>query len=89
MSASPWWTVADDAELDVLFDEFVGIYFRHRERCESCGSGPWCEPMQDAFQIVLDWQRRRRLRSKAEWLRAREPFTLNGNSSPARRGASS
>jgi hypothetical protein len=72
MSPSPYWTEADDAELDVLLDEFTGIYYRHRERCVHCGSGPWCEPMRDAFDVVLEWRRGRMLRSKADWLRARE-----------------
>jgi hypothetical protein len=73
MSAAPcWWTPADDAELDVLFDEFVGIWHRHRDNCETCSSGPWCDGLRDCFQIVLDWKRGRELRSKAEWLRVRE-----------------
>jgi hypothetical protein len=71
MSAAPWTTPADLAEFDVLLDEAVGIYWRHRDRCDQCGNGPWCEPMAAVFEMVLDWRRRRELRSKAEWLRER------------------
>jgi hypothetical protein len=75
---APWWTPADEAELDLLFEEFVGIYFRHRDRCDACGKGPWCEPMRDAFEIVLDWKRGRELRSKAAWLRIRQTLRDEG-----------
>jgi hypothetical protein len=75
LSAAPWWTDADAAELDVLFDAFLEeAYWKHLERgCDECGSGgPWCDGLRDVFEIVLDWRRRRRLQSKAEWLRCRE-----------------
>jgi hypothetical protein len=39
VSAALWWTEADDAELDVLLDAFIGIYYRHRDRCDECGVG--------------------------------------------------
>jgi hypothetical protein len=69
----PWWTSADDAELDLLVDEFVRVAFVHRDRCSVCSAGgPWCEPLHDAFDGLLGWRRGREFRSKAEWLRARQ-----------------
>ena len=71
MSASSWWTPADAAELDVLVHELVRVAFVHRERCSTCQPGqPWCDPLRDAFDSVLEWTEARELRSGAEWLRA-------------------
>lgn len=73
MNARPWWTEADAAELDVLVHEFVRVAFLHRNRCTECQKGgPWCERLRDAFEAVTEWRDYRDLRSKAEWLRARE-----------------
>lgn len=70
------WTAADDAELDVMVDELVRSYFEHRELCESCrrwserepGATP-CPHMQNAVGVVIDWEHRRELLSRAEELR--------------------
>ena len=70
--SAPWWSAADDAGLDVLVDRFLDVFYCHRERCPTCASGPWCEPMRECFAVITDWKRGRELRSKAEWLRARE-----------------
>jgi|RhiMethySRZTD1v2_1073278.scaffolds.fasta_scaffold273472_2 hypothetical protein len=37
---TPYWTGADQAELDVLVHALVGGYFEHRERCEACKPEP-------------------------------------------------
>jgi hypothetical protein len=69
----PWWTEADAAELDVLLEEFVRVAFIHRGHCAICSAGgPWCEPLREALDALLEWRRGRELRSKAEWLRARQ-----------------
>jgi hypothetical protein len=71
--ATPFWTAADNAELDVLVDVFVRGALDHRERCRVCASGgPWCLELREAFQIVVDWQRTRRRQSLAVWLRSRQ-----------------
>jgi hypothetical protein len=67
-----WWTDADEAELDVLVNAFVGAACAHKAcvRCRELNT--WCPPMISAFEAVLEWRRSRQLRSRAEWLRARE-----------------
>jgi hypothetical protein len=73
LAAQPWWTAADDAELDLLVHEFVKAAFRHREACATCrAGGPWCQPLREAFEAALDWRDGRSFRSKAAWLRLRE-----------------
>jgi hypothetical protein len=69
LSAMPWWTRADAAELVVLADALTDAAWLHKERCAVCRErGPWCEPLRDAFDAMLSWRRRRILRSRAEWL---------------------
>ena len=71
--SSLWWTEADEAELAVLLDEFVKHARAHRETCRVCRTGgPYCASLVEAFDVLLDWKRGRELRSKAQWLRARE-----------------
>jgi hypothetical protein len=69
-ATAPWWTLADDAELDLLVHEFIRAAFAHRADCETCRGGrAWCGPLADAFEGVLEWRRGRVLRSRAAWLR--------------------
>jgi hypothetical protein len=76
LSAQAWWTVADEAELDLLARELVRVAFIHREKCSTCrAGGPWCPAMVDALEAVLEWREGRVLRSKAAWLRARQELT--------------
>jgi hypothetical protein len=85
LAAQLWWTAADEAELDLLVHEFVKTAFRHREACAICrAGGPWCRPLSEAFEVVLDWRAGRVLRSKADWLRARQEAA--GRSVAATRG---
>jgi hypothetical protein len=73
VSAPAWWSAADQAELDVLILELVDGVADHRERCRVCSAGgPWCAGLREAFDVVLEWRRRRRLYSLATWLRARQ-----------------
>jgi hypothetical protein len=73
LRAQPWWTAADEAELDLLIEEFTRVAFVHREKCSTCrAGGPWCPPMVDALEAVFEWREGRVLRSKASWLRARQ-----------------
>lgn len=65
----PWWTAADQAELELLAHEFVRVAWIHKERCADCSGGPWCARLADAFAAVEEWRAGRMLRSKAEWLR--------------------
>jgi hypothetical protein len=53
LGAQPWWTAADEAELDLLVHDFVKAAFRHREACAICSAGgPWCGPLREAFEAV-------------------------------------
>jgi hypothetical protein len=72
-----WWTEADRAELDTVVCTFIDCLYEHRERCTSCSSGTlWCSHARRALDMLLDWRRRRDLRSRAEFLR-REQDELN------------
>jgi hypothetical protein len=69
----PWWTAADDAELDVLVSELVRRARQHRDHCSVCSAGgPWCPGMVEALEIVIEWRDGRILRSKANYLRELE-----------------
>lgn len=69
----PWWTAADQAELDVLTHEFVDGAWEHQERCAVCSQGgPWCKPLREALDVVLEFQQARDRMSKAQWLRAQQ-----------------
>jgi hypothetical protein len=62
-----YWIQADQDELEVLLHEFVGIYWRHRDRCEHCSSGPWCDGLLEIWELIEEWKRRRELRNRAAW----------------------
>jgi hypothetical protein len=69
----PYWTPADQAELDLLTHEFVRVAWAHRERCSTCrNKRGWCAPLADAFAELVGWRTRRRLASRAEHLRAEQ-----------------
>lgn len=73
LTDQPWWTDADQADLDLLTWEFVNAVQQHRERCPECAAGgPWCQPLVDAFQAVLDWRQGRILFSRAAFHRAHQ-----------------
>jgi hypothetical protein len=73
LRAEVWWTEADAAELDVVAHAFVKAAYVHRERCGTCSSGgPWCLPLREALDGVVEWRHGRVLRSKAAWLRELE-----------------
>jgi hypothetical protein len=70
VSARPFWTEADQAELDVLTHAFVYGFYDHRGRCAVCASGGrWCANVGEAFEVLEGWMRYRELRSRAEALR--------------------
>ena len=64
--SAPWWTEADQAEQEVLLDELVALWFEHRQRCSSTP----CPALLTAAGELLEWRRRRLLRSRATSLRA-------------------
>lgn len=75
MTAKPVsWTLADQAELDVLVHELVSRVFAHRERCSECAPGSACPQARTAVAAAVDvivaWRDGRRLRTRAEHLRA-------------------
>jgi hypothetical protein len=73
MSATPWWTPADAAELDVLVFELVRGYLKHKPRCASCAAGyPPCPHVRTAIEVVVEWREARALLSRAQHLRAAE-----------------
>jgi hypothetical protein len=75
MTPPPWWTEADQAELDLFIAEFVNTAWTHRERCPRCSAGgPWCDPLRRALQDVVDWRWLRALQGRAAYLRARQDF---------------
>jgi hypothetical protein len=72
LTDQPWWSVADQAELDVVVHELVRVAFVHRERCSVCSAGGSCRAMGEAIAAAIEWRDGRVLRSKAEWLRIRQ-----------------
>jgi hypothetical protein len=70
VNTPPYWTAADQAELDVLVCAFVDAAWTHGERCVTCKTGGWCEPLREGLDLVLEWRRRRLLHSEAAYLRA-------------------
>ena len=70
MSPFPWWTAADEAELDAIIHALCRAAWEHRDcaRCQALGT--WCQPMREAAEAALDWRRARALLSRAEFLRA-------------------
>jgi hypothetical protein len=77
----PWWSEADEAELDVLVDVLVGVVWRHKSGCLVCTfEGQLCDPAREALrravEVIEDWKRKRALRSRAAWLADRETDRL-------------
>jgi hypothetical protein len=74
LRGQPWWTRADEAELDVRVHELVVSALAHREAgCEPCASGyPPCPFVGALIAEVVAWRDHRILRSRAAWLRARQ-----------------
>jgi hypothetical protein len=72
LAEQPWWTSADEAELDLLVHELVRVAFLHRDRCATCNRDRWCDALRDATAALLEWRAGRVLRSKAAWLRIRQ-----------------
>lgn len=71
LDAQPWWTAADQAELQLLTEELVDGAFNHRDGCPTCRAGDrTCQPIRDAIEVMLAWRHRRILHSQAAWLRA-------------------
>ena len=66
MTRRGWWSEADQAEQEVLLDELVALWFEHRQRCSSTP----CPALLAAAAELLEWRRRRLLRSRATSLRA-------------------
>jgi hypothetical protein len=70
------WTRADQAELDIILWEFLDALYLHRDLCAACYRlNRWCRPLDDAWTAVEVWLYRRRLLSKAQWLRDEETLT--------------
>jgi hypothetical protein len=68
-----FWTEADDAELRLLAFHFAKAHYLHRGHCLVCGrGGPYCIPLREALEAILDWRTGRILANKAAWLRERE-----------------
>jgi hypothetical protein len=66
----PWWTPADQAELDLLVRQLVDRRFEHRLRCSVCAAGyPPCPFVRAEIERVIEWRDVRVLLSQATWLR--------------------
>lgn len=63
------WTAADAAELDVLIDELVRCYYRHRPTCPNCATAQACQHLHTAIDEILEWRHHRELLTRAEQLR--------------------
>ena len=73
LRSQPWWTLADQAELDQRTHALVGEVFDHRAGCEVCASGyPPCPFVREAIEAVVNWRDASVLQSKALWLRLRQ-----------------
>ena len=79
LRAQPWWTDADQSELEQLVWEFVQLGRQHKgldgyRRCPRCevAIGGWCETLATIWEDVEAWLASRRMRSRAEWLRRRQ-----------------
>jgi hypothetical protein len=70
----PWWTPADQAELEVFAYKLVdGVYEHRAAGCEVCAAGyPPCPVVTEATERVVEWRERRIMLSRATWLRARQ-----------------
>ncbi len=83
LTDQPWWTQADQAELDALWWEWCIGQAEHRDRCTAClehervYGGQWCASLQAALQVVLDFRESRIRVSKAQWLRLTNDVGLN------------
>lgn len=82
ISQAPWWTAADQAELDVLIAYFVELAWAHRV-CRACHErGTMCGQLEAIWDEIEDWLKRRSLLSKAEYLRSIQchaDSTVNGS----------
>jgi hypothetical protein len=81
-SANRYLTAADNAELELLWFEFVGALESHSQRCPHCRCG-WltyetkatglaCSEFGAVLQEILDYRRHLILHNKARVLRAIE-----------------
>jgi hypothetical protein len=67
----PWWTEADEAELEVVAWELTGALIAHRDHCSICRDlGHLCPVIGEAVDAAGHWKRGRSLLSRAEYLRA-------------------
>lgn len=75
LADQPWWTPADQAELDVLTLELVDGVTWHTDNCPHAWTNRFgnrecdCRSIGEAIRVVIDWQHRRILHSRAQWLR--------------------
>jgi hypothetical protein len=72
LAALPYWSAADQAELDLLTAELVKAAMIHRERCSCKAALPWCRSLRDALEAVVEWRDLRILQSWAAYERARQ-----------------
>lgn len=59
----PWWTVADQAELDMLVGELVTLAMSRREH------PGWSAAVGEAVAAIEEWRDTRERRSRAVYLR--------------------
>jgi hypothetical protein len=70
----PWWTPADEADLDAFVRGVVEAVTAHHEAgCAVCAAGyPPCPVVRAAIDRVIEWRQVRIPLSRAAWLRARQ-----------------
>lgn len=73
MSAPPWWTNADGAEVAALTRVLVDEVFQHHERgCRRCDANESCPAVRAGIEIAVEWVELRAAISFARAMRARQ-----------------
>ncbi len=69
ISRPGYWTLADEAELELVAEALVDAAFAHRERCLACReAGASCDALRDALAVAVGWAQRRHRLSRAAFL---------------------
>ncbi len=72
---APWWTAADQAEIDLLWTEFLFALDSHEARCGQCrdqlaGVDPSrCDEFGDTIMAIVEYREMRSLASYAVGMR--------------------
>ena len=77
MSAHPWWTDTDRAEVAALTRVLVDEVYQHRERgCRRCDAGESCPAVRAGVEVAVEWVEVRAAVSLARAMRARQELAV-------------